>query len=437
MAKITRTYPVIFRDTFNRADSNTVGNGWTENEGTGTECSISYNTLQCVDNSSSSQAVVTRAETIKNTDRVRVKWKTSNNLKANSQVIRLEGNSGGQVVYILTDGFGNIYNVDGVSNPTIQAISSDTYYKIEIYGFDYSAKTWKIDIDGEFIGTYNMRNNIGSSTFSDFQYFGTNTSGTGYTVNYDYIEFVRNVTIQENYHDLFTGCVLYLDMNGDAKDVTNNNNDGTVNGATLTTDHLGSANRAYSFDGSNDSITVSDSSSLDIGTNDFTISAWIKTGSTITENGGSIINKRAQGSGLSFIGYSFGYRSTGVPRCIIDDTDYGIFDSTTSLSADTWYLITFVCDRDNESNCLWYINGQATSMSNSFQSTFAATAGSLANSEDLLIGHNNYPAASDYFDGTVSEVFIHERALSASEAALLYQLTSKKYIYPYGKVTQE
>jgi len=47
----------------------------------------------------------------------------------------------------------------------------------------------------------------------------------------------------------------YYPFNGNANDESVNSNNGTVTGATLTTDHLGTANNAYSFDG-NDYITT-------------------------------------------------------------------------------------------------------------------------------------------------------------------------------------
>lgn len=45
---------------------------------------------------------------------------------------------------------------------------------------------------------------------------------------------------------LTDGLVAYYDFNGDANDIVGGNN-GTVSGATLTTDRFGNANRAYSF----------------------------------------------------------------------------------------------------------------------------------------------------------------------------------------------
>jgi hypothetical protein len=45
------------------------------------------------------------------------------------------------------------------------------------------------------------------------------------------------------------GLVGYWPFNGNANDISGNGNNGTVNGATLTTDRFGNTNSAYSFDG--------------------------------------------------------------------------------------------------------------------------------------------------------------------------------------------
>ena len=49
---------------------------------------------------------------------------------------------------------------------------------------------------------------------------------------------------------LSDGLVAYYPFNGNANDESGNGNNGTVNGATLTTDRFGKVNSAYSFDGS-------------------------------------------------------------------------------------------------------------------------------------------------------------------------------------------
>ena len=71
------------------------------------------------------------------------------------------------------------------------------------------------------------------------------------------------------------GLVGYWPFNGNANDVSGNGNNGTVNGATLTTDRFGNANSAYSFDGVDDFINKNNWSSLN-GNQDFSVNFWLK-----------------------------------------------------------------------------------------------------------------------------------------------------------------
>lgn len=50
--------------------------------------------------------------------------------------------------------------------------------------------------------------------------------------------------------------MAYYAFGGNANDLTGNGNDGTVSGATLTTDRFGNPNSAYHFDGINDFINI-------------------------------------------------------------------------------------------------------------------------------------------------------------------------------------
>ena len=58
-------------------------------------------------------------------------------------------------------------------------------------------------------------------------------------------------------------------------DKTPYENDGTIYGATFTTDRKGQANKAMSFDG-NDYIDCGNDESLNFGTGDFSTSLWVK-----------------------------------------------------------------------------------------------------------------------------------------------------------------
>jgi hypothetical protein len=70
------------------------------------------------------------------------------------------------------------------------------------------------------------------------------------------------------------GLVGWWPFNGNANDESGNGNNGTVNGATLTTDRNGNSNTAYSFsDQAIENIDINQSISLN-GIQSITISLW-------------------------------------------------------------------------------------------------------------------------------------------------------------------
>ena len=100
-----------------------------------------------------------------------------------------------------------------------------------------------------------------------------------------------------------SGLVGYWPFCGNANDESGNGNNGTNNGATLTTDRNGNVNSAYSFDGIDDKIEVMSSSSLNFGVNPtFTISFWLyKT--NLTSSG--VICKAEPLNGYGWKGWNF------------------------------------------------------------------------------------------------------------------------------------
>ena len=73
------------------------------------------------------------------------------------------------------------------------------------------------------------------------------------------------------------GLVGWWPFNGNANDDSGNNNNGTVNGATLTTDRFGNTNSAYQFNGVSNNIIVTSNSTFDINSGQsITISCWLK-----------------------------------------------------------------------------------------------------------------------------------------------------------------
>jgi hypothetical protein len=72
------------------------------------------------------------------------------------------------------------------------------------------------------------------------------------------------------------GLVGYWGFDGNANDESGNGNNGTVNGAILTTDRFGNTDSAYSFDGVDDNINFH---GINVNVNDNainTVSFWMK-----------------------------------------------------------------------------------------------------------------------------------------------------------------
>ena len=97
------------------------------------------------------------------------------------------------------------------------------------------------------------------------------------------------------------GLVGYWPFNGNANDVSSNANNGTNNGATLTTDRFGNANSAYSFNGTSNYISTANSSTSFV--NGITISAWVKLAGTTGTHQFFVSKGYDSNTGAAFLGY--------------------------------------------------------------------------------------------------------------------------------------
>ena len=89
--------------------------------------------------------------------------------------------------------------------------------------------------------------------------------------------FIVGIGLAVNGHAqsfLTNGLVAYFPFNGNANDASGNGHNGTVSGATLTTNRFGQTNQAYLFGGTSAYITAPFSAT--VFSNDFTASVWFK-----------------------------------------------------------------------------------------------------------------------------------------------------------------
>jgi Concanavalin A-like lectin/glucanases superfamily/HYR domain/Secretion system C-terminal sorting domain/Lectin C-type domain/SprB repeat len=189
-----------------------------------------------------------------------------------------------------------------------------------------------------------------------------------------------------------------------ANDATANTNNGTVNGATLTTDRFGNANSAFSFDG-NDFIEVADNPALQFGTNNYSVGFWFKSNSTVAVQG---MVMKAQG-----IANYLNHPAIGkITSRTSNPTD------VTSLSGGyndgNWHYVTFTRNGVLEK---LYVDG---TLSNSATQSSIVDVTSTAS---LNFGRNNQHG-SEHFIGELDDVKIYSGVLTDSEILSEFQATS-------------
>ena len=225
------------------------------------------------------------------------------------------------------------------------------------------------------------------------------------------------------------GLVLYLPFDQDnyTTDYSSNNNTGYIHGASWTRNGIN--NGAYDFDGVDDYIQVkhTQNSNIDFDSNDnITFSAWIKT--TPSDNYQSIIDKR------NTHGYLLSITPTGnLDGYITDDNSNSSGNKTLkTITDDSWHFVSFVINRS--SNAYLYIDGV-------LNTTFPVTnVSNLSNSADLIIGQGNLTLSGSihgYFNGSIDEVRIYNKILSATEILSNYNgvpITDGLVLYlPFNK----
>jgi len=206
------------------------------------------------------------------------------------------------------------------------------------------------------------------------------------------------------------GNIGWWPFNGNSIDESGNGNNGTVNGATLTTDRFGSANSAYNFDGTDYSdIDIPSSPSLTI-SNDVTISFWIFHSNPGFSGERHLIDRDLCGSGTPdwrILQFNNTVRwSTGV-----SGSDQYI---SVSLIANQWNFI--IAKRDGDTFTL----NNNNSIANESQMTLSTNLFNN-NNISILFGDAvcNSPSQPNFL-GQLDDIGIWNRALTQQEAEDLF-----------------
>ena len=202
-------------------------------------------------------------------------------------------------------------------------------------------------------------------------------------------------------------------------DLSGGGNNGTlVNGVGYNSSNLGS----LSFDGVDDEISCGTGSLNNL--NQISATMWInKTSTSSDASADRLMTKRSssEGSGwwdfLTTSSHTFSFNADFLTTNIARETSNIIF-------LNTWYMISFTWDGSaSSSNIKIYINNQEASYSSSIDGVGGRVS---ETTNDLVIGNADW--ANRPFKGSISQVSIYNRALTATEIAQNYNALKSRYI---------
>ncbi|MHB9138956.1 MAG: LamG domain-containing protein, partial [Victivallaceae bacterium] len=191
------------------------------------------------------------------------------------------------------------------------------------------------------------------------------------------------------------------EASGNVLDKMEAGNTGTVSGATRVT---GKSGNALSFDG-NASVSFGDV--LDMGTGDRSISLWFKT----TTNDGNYRALLSKGYSATSNQHTISLLN-GKIYCIMQVSGtYRIVNTGVTVNDGNWHHVTLTIQRNDKMKL--YLDG-------TFKAEVNISADATVDAQNgypLYLGRSNI---GEYFNGSIDEVKIYSKALSASEVTSLY-----------------
>ena len=195
-------------------------------------------------------------------------------------------------------------------------------------------------------------------------------------------------------------------------DLTPNGNNGTVYGAEYTTDRNGQSNKAMDFDGSTDYIKRNNTAVLSFGSSqDFSISTWFNTSNAPSYT--AIVGKKwswiATGAG-----YGISMEDGQVKAVISDSTDLTTSVSGTTYNDGEWHHVVATFDRSGS---------QRLYVDDVLKDTDSISAVDDVGNSTMYIGRWAIDSWGGYtfFNGSIQDVRIYNKVLSATEIGELYQ----------------
>lgn len=199
------------------------------------------------------------------------------------------------------------------------------------------------------------------------------------------------------------GLVAYYPFNGNADDLSGNENNGYIVGSvTYTTDRFGNMNEAIQLDGTNGYVEVPNSTSLQSPTNGITLTGWV-----YLENYtdfGIVMKTNSNTYGEYGLDFQSGYPGDWF---WINESDG--FLSNVSFELSTWYFVVATLDGNNATV---YVNGNIVGSN--------VLTGPIQADENPLTMGCHFPGGPDGQQGKLDDIRIFNRELSLTEIQELY-----------------
>jgi len=212
-----------------------------------------------------------------------------------------------------------------------------------------------------------------------------------------------NSTAQIPSYVPLNGLVGWWPFNGNANDESGNGNNGTVNGATLTADRYGLANKAYSFDGVDNKIIISAQNNISQ-QSDYTLSLWFK--SAVSTYNGAFVSFGTWFCKLGHDSPGFFYKDEigNISNNWYEQAHFGV-----EPPINVWNNLIL---KKSSNNVTLILN-------NSIIGNMTTYGFTNFNPSSLI--QFGYYCCQEYFSGSLDDVGFWNRALTEQEILALYQ----------------
>lgn len=255
--------------------------------------------------------------------------------------------------------------------------------------------------EGEEAPSFNIQTPSLTTNYERFEYGFTPTEN-------GHLELGRNFEGNGAGKSIYFDDISLKELSFNFYDESQNSNDGTCAGTFCPSSVAdGKIGNGLMFDGNDDFLVIPDDAVLNPGQNDFSLSAWIKTSSVQSQN----IFYKYDGKG-----YIFQLKENNKIRVRFTDGNNNIdYDPGVFIADGSWHYVVLTVDRDDSSGLKIFVDGSQIGVSQD-----PTLIGNVNPQNNLFISSDN--GQGNFFEGTIDEVRIFNKALSENEIQAYYSI---------------